>query len=181
MGVCLNVLGIVLTLISVLCAAGPIVAVAIEYQSNPVELVAPPQVSNLVDDTLMNLTNFQMPQLVSTNYDAASRSAVLVVNFTNPVNMDFKLNEAYAEVRNHEDQTFLANANLVNPVSITGGQTVNITISCAWSSQAESYFLTQHAGAKTINVDLTQLTVNVNEITITLDQPIEIDNVPISV
>ncbi|HTY74913.1 MAG TPA: hypothetical protein VMD05_05030 [Candidatus Nanoarchaeia archaeon] len=175
----MNVLGIVLTLISVLCTAGPLVGAVIVYQDNPVGLVMPPAINDLVGNGLGNMSNFGMPQLVSATYDASQHTETLVINFTNPVNMTFTLKNAYAEVRDHEDQTFLANATLNSPVSIGPCETVNVTVVCAWTAEAESYFHTTHPQASTINVDLTQLTINVNDIMITLGQPIEISNIPI--
>jgi len=175
----LNVLGIVLTLVSVLCTAGPLVGAVIVYQSNPVGLVVPPEVNDLVGSGFGNMSNFGMPQLVSAVYDASQHTETLAVNFTNPVNMTFELKSAYAEVRCHEDQVFLANATLTGPVSIGPCETINATVVCAWTPETESYFQTAHAGASTLNVDLTQLTINVNDVTVTLGQPVEISNIPI--
>lgn len=172
-------IGIVLTLISVLCTACPLVGAVVVYQNNPVGLVVPPQVNDLVGSGLGNMSNFAMPQLVSAVYDASQHTETLVLNFTNPMNMTFALKSAYAEVRCHEDQTFLANASLTSPVSIGPCETVDVTAVCAWTPQTESYFQTAHAGNTTLNVDLTQLTINVNDVTITLSQPVEITNIPI--
>jgi len=175
----MNVLGIVLALISVLCTAGPLVGAAIVYQNNPVGLVVPPEVNDLVGNGFDNMSNFGMPQLVSAVYDASQHTDTLVLNFTNPLNMTFALKSAYAEVRCHEDQMFLANATLTGPVSIGPCETMNVTAVCAWTPEAESYFQTAHAGASTLNVDLAQLTINVNDVTVTLNQPLEISNIPI--
>jgi len=149
------------------------------YQSNPVGMVDPPQVNSLIGNGTMNLASI-MPQLVSASYNAADPSETLVFNVTNPTNLNFTLKSAYAEVRDQDDQTFLANATLANPVFIQAGETVNVTIVCRWTTEAETYFQTTLAGNSTINVDLSQATINVNDVTITLSQPIEISNLPIT-
>jgi hypothetical protein len=172
-------IGIVLTLISVLCTAGPLVGAVIVYQSNPVGLVVPPEVNDLVGNGFGNMSNFGMPQIVSAVYDFSQHTEKLVFNFTNPVNMTFTVKSAYAEVRCHEDQMFLANATLTSPVSIGPCETVNVTAVCAWTPQTETYFQTAHTGASTLNVDLTQLTININDVTVVLSQPLEISNIPI--
>jgi len=172
-------IGIVLTLISVLCTAGPLAGAVIVYQNNPVGLVVPPEINDIVGANFGNMSNLAMPQLVSAAYDASQHTETLVVNFTNPTNMTFTLKDAYAEVECHEDHVFLANATLVNPVTIGPCETVNATVVCVWTPQTEEYFQTMHAGASALNVDLTQLTINVNDITVTLSQPVEISNIPI--
>ena len=176
----MNTVGIALTLISVLCAAGPVAGLVITYQSNPVGMVVPPQVSDIVGNGFSSLSNFSMPQIVSSDYNETANTAILVFNVTNSVSINCTLKDAYAEVRSHDDQTFLANATLLNPVFMPGGQAVNVTITCVWTPEAETYFESQHAGASSINVDLTQLTINVNDVIVTLSQPIEISNVPIA-
>jgi hypothetical protein len=172
-------IGIVLTLISVLCTAGPLVGAVVVYQNNPVGLVVPPEINDLVGNGSGNMSNLGMPQLVSAVYDAPQHTETIVFNFTNPVNMTFDLKSAYAEVRCHEDQMFLANATLTSPVSIGPCKTVNVTAVCAWTPETESYFQTARAGTSTLNVDLTQLTINVNDVTVVLSQPLEISNIPI--
>jgi hypothetical protein len=175
----MNVVGIVLTLISILCTAGPIAGAVVVYQSDPAGLVVPPQVNEILNGELLNVSSFALPQLVSAEYNPTAHAETIVINFTNPVDMNFTLKEAYAEVKCSQHQVPLANATLSNPVYIPGGGTIEMTFVCAWTPQAEAHFLDQHAGASTINVDLTQLTVNVNDITVTINQPVQIPNLPL--
>jgi hypothetical protein len=173
-----NVLGIVLTLISVSCTFAPVGAVLITYQNDPAGMVVTPEVNQMLNSNLFN-GSFALPQLVSYDYNEASHTCTYVINFTNPVNLNLTLNEASAQIVCAGDNFSLANASLVNPVTFFASETANLTMTCVLSPDISDHLATCHDSAKSLDIELSALTINVEDITVQLSQPFRISNVPV--
>jgi hypothetical protein len=190
----MQLLGILLVLIYVGAAVGPVAGVVIAYDGNVQEMVIPPEVQNLVTNTLSGMTssspepfnpenptgssssaNFALPQYVSSSFDLAARTVTAVFNFTNPLNLTLTINQVSADVKCHAHGFLLGHAEIPNAVEIPPAQTADITVVFAWTDAAQNHLLTSHPGETTINVDLVNISVNVSGITIETPSTYNVD------
>jgi hypothetical protein len=59
------------------------------------------------------------------------------------------------------------------------GETAIITVFVTWTQEALNHFQTDHAGEKSIDIDLVNLTISLKGINVQANEPIKIPNVPI--
>jgi hypothetical protein len=119
------------------------------------------------------------PQFVSATPDLSARTVALLFNFTNPFSYDLMVNSVSADIVDSLDNFTLAQASLVNPVSVPAGSSANLSILCQWTSAAQDHFQTVHPNVTTIDVDVVGLLVNVNNITVQGASSYHVPNVPI--
>ncbi len=170
----MQAVGVVLVLISVLTVAAPFAVVAMTYQNNLSELVIPPQVAQIVDETFPSGLEFTLPTFVGSSVDSAARAITLTVNFTNPLNYNLTLKEISADVVCREHNITLGHADVGKDMVIPAAQSVEVDIVFAWSQTAEDHFLQNHLDERSIQVNLINATVNVNDIKLKLPEAIEI-------
>lgn len=194
----MHALSVVLLLISIGTIVGPIGAVAIMYRDNLVQLVVPPQISNLINgnnnvmqDNGNNNNNDNgnngnnnsggggliNPVFVGAQINSEARTFTVTVNVTNSFSYDLTLNSINATVESSQDNYQLGTISLTTPVTILAGQTSAVTVSGAWTQDAENYVLNNYGGATSIDVNLVNTTVDVNGIVIQETQPINIGNI----
>jgi len=171
---------LLLTLITLATIAGPVVGVVILYRNNLLGLVVPPEVTEIVSGTTFTEESLEPPKLVDSRYDVASRTVTLTFNFTNPLKFDLTLKSMSANVECAVHKVPLGDAALKNSVNIRAGETALITVLCTWTQDAISHFQSAHAGAKSIDVDLVGLTIDISGINIQMKERIHVPNVPIT-
>ena len=178
----LNPLGALLVILNVVTILGPVAGVVIVYQNNLQGMVVPSQVQDLLtgNSTIFSGQNFTYPQFVSSTTNVESRTVTIVFNFTNPFDYDLMINSVTANIVCKEDNFTLGQASLAQPVDIPANQTVNLVVNCQWTQEAENHFATVHQGASSLDVTVTGLTINVNDITVTPSQSFDIPNIPLS-
>ena len=195
----MHALSVVLLLISIGTIIGPIGAVAIMYRDNLVQLVVPPQISNLINgnnnvmqDNGNNNNNNDNgnnnsgggglinPVFVGAQINSEARTFTVTVNVTNSFSYDLTLNSINATVESSQDNYQLGTISLTTPVTILAGQTSAVTVSGAWTQDAENYVLNNYGGATSIDVNLVNTTVDVNGIVIQETQPINVGNIPLN-
>lgn len=189
----MQVVGLILTLLSITLVVAPVGAVAVIYQNNLTELVIPPQINSLItgdssgnsfliDDSIpTDFGSLISPEFVSAEVDNESNTFTVVVDVTNNVNYTFALNSFSADVQSAGDGFYLVSVQLSNPpVTLTPGGTSRVIIGGSWSDAAETYFTQNYAHATHMSVQLVNTSVDVNGVSITLTDPIPVD-VPLSV
>jgi hypothetical protein len=185
----MNILGALLAILNIVTILGPVAGVAVMYQNNLQATVIPPQIQDLInggngnlgsDESLFSGASFQLPQFVSATADTIARSVTINLNFTNPLNYDLNLNSITADIVCQEHNFTLGHANLVQPTILRANITSNLEIVCQWTLESENHFLTDHAGALGVDVNIVGLTIDVNGITIQSSEPYSIPNLPIS-
>jgi hypothetical protein len=174
---------LVLTVITIAINVLPIAAVLLMYQNNLLGLIVPPEVNTIVDKVLTPedslgeaLENFT---LVDSHYDAASRTVTLTFEIANPLQFDMTIDSMSADVRCAEHGFPLGHATITNPVAIRAGETAEISVEGTWTQDALQHFMTAHAGAKTIDIELTGISVTVNGVSIQTDEVMKIPNFPV--
>lgn len=193
----MQLLGILLILINVGAIVGPIAGVVIVYQSNLQGLVIPPEVQQIVSDTMNTLTSsnpsnsndgsnpdnsgsLALPVYTNSTYDPVAKTITVVFSFTNPFdNFSITINSVAADVQCHAHSFMLGHAAMSNPVEVAPLATVDLTIVFSWTDAAQQHFETAHAGETSINVDLVNIAVNVSGISIQTPETYNVD-IPIT-
>jgi hypothetical protein len=191
----MQAVGIILFLISLGCILGPIGAVVVMYHDNIVQVVVPQELSNILsgNSTIINSqfingndsgntgeSGFLEPVYVSSSYDSSTRTVTVTVNYTDAFGMDLMLKELAGTVVCAQDNYVLGTIGLAQPVELPANQTTQVTVTGSWSQDAENHIATQHAGASAISVNIEDLTINVNDITVQQSAPISIGEIPIN-
>ena len=171
---------LLLTLITLAIVVGPVVGIVILYQNNLLGLVVPPEVIEIVSGTFVTEESLKPPKLVSSQYDVSSRTVTLIFNFTNPFTFDLTIKSISANIECSVHTVLLGHATLDEPINVRASETAVITVLGTWTEDAISHFQSAHAGAKSIDVDLVGLTIDVKGINIQMKDRVSIPNVPIT-
>ncbi len=139
--------------------------------------------SVVVNGTSINGTSttgqqIQVSQPVVTQTNFTERTVTFSVNFTNPLSFDVTLQDMHGTVRCKEHKTLLGNATLNGTTKILASQTTEVSVLCKWTENGQSHFLTAHSDAAAIDVEMTNVVVNLNGLVMELPDPIQIPNVP---
>ena len=190
----MQALSIVLLLISIGTILGPIGAVVIIYHNDLSQLVIPPQIrdimngnSNLIPHGNSNgngnsgMGGLLNPVFVSAQIDDRAHTFTVTFDVTNNLNYDLTLNSFNTDVEITQANYPGGSLSLSNPVTVLAGQTVQLTISGHWTQDAQNYIANNYPGATSFDIYLANTTINVNGITIQINEPIEVGNVPIHV
>ena len=175
-----QILGILLVLINVATVVGPVTGVAIMYQGNMEELVIPPEMTQIINNTITVGQQTTLAEVVGAEFDNVSRKVTLTVNFTNPLNYTLTLKFLSADVVCALHNSTLGQIALSEQVSLPAAETTQAIIICNWTENAEGHIQAEHVGATSIDANLVGFTANVNDVTVETDEPIGIPNVPIA-
>lgn len=185
----MQVVGVLLTLLSITLIVAPVGAVVVIYQNNLQELVIPPQLESLItgdggsgssfflnQDGSTDLGSLISPEFVSADIDNDANTFTVVVDVTNNINYTFTLNSLSADVYSTRDNYHLVSVELSNPpVTLTPGGTSRVVVVGSWTDEAETYFVQNYSGASSISVQLENLTIDVNGVVVTMSEPFTID------
>ncbi len=196
----MQILSVVLVLITVGCIVGPIGGVVLMYRDNLSGLVVTPQIKNFMngnnniqqDNSYNNYNNgvnnnnvngnngFITPTFVSSQIDSAAKTFTVTVNVTNSFNYDLTLNSMNATVESSRDNYELGTITLATPVTIIAGQTSLVTVSGMWTQEAVNYMQNNFPGATSINVNLANISIDVNGIIVQQTEPVNVGDVPLT-
>ena len=184
----MQLVGVILLLISIGTAVGPIGAVVVMNSDDLTQIVIPPEIEDILngDSSLLapNLSGEDdfnigliMPKFVSSTFDAAAQTFSVTVNVTNILNYDLTLNSLAATVVATQDGAELASVHLSSPVTIPASEWSMVTVSGTWTQAAEDYYSNR---ASSINVTLASAAIDVNGIVIQMSEPIVIGDIPLT-
>ena len=175
----MQMLALVLILINIGAIAGPVVGVAIVYRDNLSELVIPPEINQLIEETAVAGSQIQLPQLVNYTYNPVAKTVTAVANFTNPFNLNVTINSLTADVVCNEHSLTLGHARMANPVDLDKDETAYITTVFVWTTDTENHFLTQHLTESNISISLKNIVVDISGITVEAPTCYNIGTIPI--
>ncbi len=170
----MQILGLLLILINVFAVAGPVTGVVVTYYSNPVEMIMPPEVEEIVTTAVDTDEAIEMPQYVGSTYDIELRTVTATFSFKNPFRFDLSINSVSADVECAAHGDFLGRAAISNPVEAKAGLTVMITVVFTWTQTAESHFLTAHSNQDSIDIKLVNLNLDVSGIVVETPESISL-------
>jgi hypothetical protein len=162
----LHVLGLILVLINVGAIAAPVTAVVVMHQNNLVEIIVPPEVEEIVTNTVSVGSSFSLPQLIDSKYNEADRTVVATFSFANPFDFELRVNSLSANVQCTGHCFILGSAGLKEAVQLNPNQSTITTVVFTWTEAAESHFKTEHAEANNISIDLVNIAIDVSGINI---------------
>ncbi|MFA5572791.1 MAG: hypothetical protein WDA42_06765 [Candidatus Bathyarchaeia archaeon] len=189
----MQIVGILLTVLSIVLIAAPVAAVVVMYQDNFAELVIPPEVNNLINGNSSNfivndivsgnafgegsvLNSLIIPEFVTATINPEANTFTIILDITNNVNYTFVLNMFNSEVQTAQDKCHLVTVELSDPpVTLVSGETSRITIVGSWTATAETHFIENYADAITISVELINTSIEINGVTVALSAPIAVD------
>lgn len=174
----------VLTVLSIVIVAVPLLVEVYAYQNNIEALVFPPQLQNLINSgsnsgnsngngtqlpqMSQDIGNFQLPQATGQpQYDSATGAFSYTFNFTNPLTSQISVNQLSAEVVG-AGNTPLGNVS-ITPVEIAPGASTIINATGNLSQSAINQ-LEQEYQNGTLNVSLENVNVNLGGINVHIDE-----------
>ena len=168
-----------LILITIVITLGPVLGAAILYAYNPLELVIPPNIAEMLSGSFFTNRSPEPPKFEGSQYDVVSRTVTLRFNFANPINRDITINSMNATVECTADNFSLGTTTLKNPVNVHAGETALITIEGAWTEAAINHFQTDHLGEQEIDVNLVGLVIDMDGMMIQMNEPVRVPHVPL--
>ena len=117
----MQVLGLLLILINVGAFAVPITGVVIIYSNDLTQLIIPPDIEEVLSETINMDESIGLPVYVSSSYDVSSRTAQAIFNFSNPLNFSISLNVLSADLECTTHRFSLGSASLNNQVQLNAG------------------------------------------------------------
>jgi flagellin-like hook-associated protein FlgL len=184
-------LKLILLFLTIAITITPIVIEVLLYRDNLLDLIIPPEIANIVNKQTNNSNEksingnnllspeFELPKPVGDpQYNPQTKTISYTFNFTNPLQTPLEIDELQAGLVSHNDGFFLGNITINKPLKLDPGQTVDITALGILSDDAIDYLKSQSATQNTINLDFTNLNVDVSGIQLQLDKQ-NIGNIPI--
>jgi len=179
----MNKLKIFLALLTIAITVTPIALEALLYRDNLLDLIVPPEITNMFKGNNsnangkstngINLLNSQLelPQPVGEpQYNPETKTISYTFNFTNPMESPIEVNTLQASIVSHDDGVFLGNITIDKPLKLEPGQTANITANGILSDEAINYLKTKSTTQNSINVDFVNLNVDLAGLQLQLDK-----------
>jgi hypothetical protein len=120
------------------------------------------------------------PVFVSAQSDPSAHTFTGIFEVTNPFNYNLTLNTFSTDAALTQPNIPAGSVSLGSPVTVHAGETAQLTITGSWTQAAQDYMTTYCGGTTTIDLTLTNITINVNGITIQTAGPIQV-SAPMSV
>jgi hypothetical protein len=120
----LNKVKLALVLVSIAIVVGPLAGMAFIYRDNLVGLVVPPEITNLEEGQVGDVTasNFVAPSLVGEpQYNPETGALDVSLSVTNPLDVQVSVEQFSADIRSKDSKIKLGNVALVSPIDIASG------------------------------------------------------------
>ena len=162
----MNKVKLALTLLTIAIIIGPFAYVAIAYRDNLINLVLPPQFSNLVQSLSQNSgenpslpstspfnitgSNFPVLQLVGTSqYNPETRDFNIAINATNPLPNEISVDQLSVQIQSKDDSGLVGNISIPQAINIQPGESTLINIEGVIPQQLYNQII----GQNTSNID----------------------------
>lgn len=110
---------------------------------------------------------FITPSYVGSTYDVASRTFSVTISVKSGFDYDLTINSLSADTQTTQEHHALGSITLSNgPVTILAGQSAQLTVSGFWTQDGENFILSNYQGASSIYVDLVNMVIDVNGVTV---------------
>jgi hypothetical protein len=188
-----QLVSVILALISIGAILGPVGAVVIIYQADLSQLVIPPQIRDLMNgnssiiptgnsdnqDDNSGMGQLMHPVFVSAQSNPQTNSFTGIFQVTNPLNYDVTLTSFGATVAITQDQIPGGDLSLASPVTISAGQTTQITITGHWTQEIENYFA-NNPTVTSVETYVSNVRIDINGIVIESSGTIDVGNIPMN-
>ncbi|MBT0159073.1 hypothetical protein G4O51_03715 [Candidatus Bathyarchaeota archaeon A05DMB-2] len=170
---------LILTVITIVIIAVPLVGTLLANQGNLLGLIIPPEANEIIDTLSSGGGGSGGPQMEPVGepqYDPASRTFSQTIQFTNTFPFDITVNSMSGDVLCVAHGFTLGIITLDEPVSIPKGETKTLTVLGTWTEGAIAHFQTAHADEAMVPANLVGFTVDVKGIQVQMDQTMEVPN-----
>ncbi|MEM1587269.1 MAG: hypothetical protein QXX99_06160 [Candidatus Bathyarchaeia archaeon] len=171
-------ISVILAVINILVAIGPITSMVVMHVSNPIEVIIPPELQ-LNEELGSFWETLQTIELINVTYAPDARTLTLLFSITSRLNDELDVNDIEADVVCVRHDYLLGHAHLISPVALEPGRTAFLTVQSQWTADAEQHIRSQHAGEGTIDISLVNFTMDIEGVMVQIGQPIILRNVPI--
>ena len=170
---------VTLVLLTILIVVVPIATVLYLYRDNLPGLVITPQITNLLSGNVTS--QFQQPSVAGTpQYNASSGNFAVSFNFTNPLSVPATIDQITAQDYCQEHNFPLGNMSNTEPINVGAGQTAIITVSGNFTQEAIARIQSQHAGESSMKVKLENVNVNIEGVTLHVDEVPNAGSIPLT-
>jgi hypothetical protein len=185
-------LKLALTLLTIAIIVGPFAYVAIACSNNLIDLVLPPQLSNLGQSlsqnsgenpsssstgpstSPINLTgsNFQAPQIVGTpQYNPVTGDFSVAINATNPLSNKISVDQLSVQIQSKDNSSLIGNISIPQALNIQPGESAIINVEGVMPQQLYNQINGQNAtNIDFNNIILKNLDVTVGGVKVHMDQ-----------
>jgi hypothetical protein len=166
---------LLLTLVSIVIVAAPLLGVVLTYQDNLVGLFVPPEMAEMANSLMggegTEGSGLEPPTMVGKpEYDPATRTFSVSFEFKNSFPLDITIKSLIGNIRCEEHRFHLGVASLSEPISIDAGETGTVTVLGTWTEEAITHFRNAHGDEGLVNAFLTDLVADISGLQLELDQ-----------
>lgn len=170
---------IILALINLVVAAGPLLGIVMIHARNPIEVIVPSEVQELgeafesFEETLKTIKH------VNATYDPEHRTLTLLFSVESSLNVDLRINSIKADVVCVAHGYTLGYAYLTVPVTLAPHRKAHLIVQSQWVSEAEQHIKNQHGGEDSLEIHLVNFVVEINGVVIQIGQPVMLTRIPV--
>ncbi len=158
----------ILLIVSIAIIVCPIGGALVAYRDNLQALVVP-ETPEFMSET---------PEITYLDYSVGANVNKLRFKFVNPYSINLTIKSINAEIFCVEHNVTLGSANGTAPVEVAAKGNAVIILALNFNTQAETHFLTEHAGKTTVEIELRNLEVEVQGVKIRYAQAVGVGSIP---
>ena len=164
---------IVLVLLTIAITIGPLVGALIVYRDNLTALVFPPELKNAANGEIGKVAaaDFEAPTITQEpHYNPETGDFSVAFNFTNPLPNEISVDQFSAQVKSKDDNSFLGNINLAQPININPGENGVIDVAGNLDAATLEQIKAQYEQNGTVNVILENVDATIAGVNFHFDQ-----------
>ena len=175
---------VALVLITIGITVGPVLGMVLVYRDNLPGLIIPSGIDAIMNGMQnSNPSNIVQPDQVGPSdvkYDMSSRTFTANFPMRNPFPFDTTIDSMTGNITCDEHTFALGPVALKNPVSMSVGQTVTVTVQGTWTEDAVNHLKSAHQGEKTVKVSLVGAVIKAGSLTIKYSERISVGEIPLT-
>jgi len=185
----MNKVKLFLTILTILIAVVPLTTQVILYRENPVDLIIPPTIADLLSGGTDDLAtadavnfagmSFSLPTLIDDPILFQNGTIKLVYQFTNPLDGKITINSMDADIVCIDHNFTIGNV-FIEPATLEPNQTIELNVIGILTPQAVEHITKYHKDQNSIDTQFKNYSVDLTGIKITLPYrklgPIQIPN-----
>ena len=172
-----------LTIISLAVVVGPFVWEVMVYRDNLSGLIVPPEVVSFMgvtgENDVFSGVEFEAPRVVGSSFDVNSRTVEVILNVTNPFDVDLSLEVLNGTLVCSEHDFVLGFVGVNGAVEFRGKQSTVFSVVGSWVPDVLTHVGSSHVGEDEVGIDLIDVNVEVNGVMVSLGERIHLGDFPL--
>lgn len=182
-------------LLSVGLIVGPVGVVVAMNSADVTRLVFPQEFRKIIDGgpsylldancgggnniTASILNGLVVPKVVSVTVNEQQKTFIVVVDVSNNLRHNLSIDNLTATLRTNQDHNTLFGVKLKEPVTVAYNKTMPVTLTGYWTQTAEHYFPKDPSDRTSIGVELVNVSVEINHLSVKFDGPVNLGSIPL--